>query len=63
MLTLKQAAELATDITEQRVTPGTLRSAANRGDLRAHKPARDWLTTAEDVAAYLEKYHPRPSRK
>lgn len=53
LLSLSQAAE------SYGFSGDYLRRLAEKGRLRARKLGRDWLTTAEDMEAFIESREPR----
>lgn len=52
-LTMSQAAELTKKITGQHIAEVSLRAAAERGALKAHRVGGKWVTTEKSLRAYL----------
>lgn len=52
-LTMSQAAEATKKMTGQHIAEVSLRAAAERGALKAHRVGGKWVTTEKDLRAYL----------
>jgi len=55
---MAKAAELTKKLTGQHIAEVSLRAAAERGALKAHRVGGKWVTTEKDLRAYLSA---RPS--
>ena len=65
-ITLADAARMARGADGKPLAQVSLRAAAERGALKAHKEGRNWVTTEGDLRAYLKSrpkwWKPRASR-
>jgi len=53
-LTMAEAAIKTYQITGQEIAEVSLRQAAQRGALKAHKEGKEWVTTDADLRRYLK---------